>query len=618
MRQKSTTILPDLERLDISAKLRYRHDEEAEDHEDIRQRIERVTEDLKDLNDFYNVSISPLRTSRLKDFYAEELASLRKENFDSYDQQGKIDFLLLQNYLKKNLGQLDLDAEKDRKMEPVLPFAPSIVRLCEDRQQMKPMDAQKAAGDVHSAANQAKEMNKKILAGDIKMEKTIAFRAANTVERLRKHLAEWFGFFRGYDPVFTWWMSEPYSKIQEALAVYASTIREELVGVKPGDDDAIIGDPIGREGLLADIEAEMIPYSPEELLQIGEKEYVWCEKEMKKAASDLGYDDWRDALEHVKDLYVPPGEFPQAVVGLANEATEYVKKHDLITVPRIAEETWRTFMMSPAAQKVNPFFLGGESIIVSYPDDTMGHEEKLMSMRGNNVYFSRSTVFHEMIPGKQIIPFVPAHREQSLALMACLRSYSRPSSALMTSKHKLKIVEIKGHHLQYYHIARYRSYRQLFDTPFWMEGWALYWELLLYSRSFPSTPEQKIGMLFWRMHRCIRIIFSLSFHLNLLLPQECIDMLVERVGHERATAEGEVRRSLNGDYSPLYQAGYMLGGLQIWALRKEVLEGGLPEKKFHDRVMKEGEMPIEMLRALMKGEKVTPDFKTRWRFYDDL
>lgn len=93
---------------------------------------------------------------------------------------------------------------------------------------------------------------------------------------------------------------------------------------------------------------------------------------------------------------------------------------------------------------------------------------------------------------------------------------------------------------------------------------------------------------------------------------------MDRVGHERATAEGEVRRSLNGDYSPLYQAGYMLGGLQIWALRKEILSGGMAEKKFHDRIMKEGEMPIEMLRALMKGEKVTPDFKTSWRFYEDL
>ena len=229
-------------------------------------------------------------------------------------------------------------------------------------------------------------------------------------------------------------------------------------------------------------------------------------------------------------------------------------------------------MMTPERQKVNPFFLGGEDIIVSYPTDTMSHADKLMSMRGNNRPMSRSTVFHELIP---------------------------------------------GHHLQMHMIARYRSYRSLFTTPFWIEGWAFYWEFILWDRGFAGTPEEKIGMLFWRMHRCARIVFSLKFHLNEMTPQECIDYLVEKVGHERATAEGEVRRSFNGDYSPLYQAGYMLGALQIYALRKEMVEGGEPsEKEFHDRMLREGEMPIEILRALMQGRKLQPGHKAAWKFYD--
>lgn len=73
------------------------------------------------------------------------------------------------------------------------------------------------------------------------------------------------------------------------------------------------------------------------------------------------------------------------------------------------------------------------------------------------------------------------------------------------------------------------------------------------------------------MHRFTRIVFSLKFHLEEWSPQECIECLVEKVGHERATAEGEVRRSFSGDYRPLYQAGYMLGALQIYKLRGEVV-----------------------------------------------
>ena len=80
-----------------------------------------------------------------------------------------------------------------------------------------------------------------------------------------------------------------------------------------------------------------------------------------------------------------------------------------------------------------------------------------------------------------------------------------------------------------------------------------------------------MGMLFWRMHRAARIIFSLKFHLGEWTPQQCIDFLVDAVGHERASATGEVRRSFNGSYSPLYQAGYLLGGMQLRALHTELV-----------------------------------------------
>ncbi len=58
-----------------------------------------------------------------------------------------------------------------------------------------------------------------------------------------------------------------------------------------------------------------------------------------------------------------------------------------MTIPAEAEETWRMFMMSPDRQRVNPFFLGGESLIISYPTNTMSYDEKMMSMRGNNPNF---------------------------------------------------------------------------------------------------------------------------------------------------------------------------------------------------------------------------------------
>jgi uncharacterized protein (DUF885 family) len=160
----------------------------------------------------------------------------------------------------------------------------------------------------------------------------------------------------------------------------------------------------------------------------------------------------------------------------------------------------------------------------------------------------------------------------------------------------------------------------MFFNPFMVEGWAFYWEMVLWDDNrFPKSAADRIGMLFWRMHRCARIIFSVNFHLGKMTPQECVDLLVDKVGHERATAEGEVRRSLLGDYAPLYQCAYMLGALQLYALRQElVVSGKMGEKQFHDRVVEENQMPVEFLRALMTDQSLKPDFKTSWRFYDKL
>jgi uncharacterized protein (DUF885 family) len=150
------------------------------------------------------------------------------------------------------------------------------------------------------------------------------------------------------------------------------------------------------------------------------------------------------------------------------------------------------------------------------------------------------------------------------------------------------------------------------------EGWALYWELLLWDHGFPRSPEDKVGMLWWRMHRAARIIFSLNFHLGRWTPEQCIDFLVERVGHERFTATGEVRRSFATTYSPLYQVAYMIGGMQFRALHEELVESGrMSEREFHDAVLQGGRMPVEMVRARLTEQPLTRDFTTRWRFAGD-
>jgi uncharacterized protein (DUF885 family) len=108
----------------------------------------------------------------------------------------------------------------------------------------------------------------------------------------------------------------------------------------------------------------------------------------------------------------------------------------------------------------------------------------------------------------------------------------------------------------------------------------------------------------------------LSFHLEKMTVQECIDLLVKRVGHELDNATAEVRRSFGGAYGPLYQCAYLLGGLQLRGLRRELVDSGkMTNRAFHDAVLKENRIPIEMVRASLAKQKLTREFVSSWKFY---
>jgi uncharacterized protein (DUF885 family) len=554
--------------------------------------IERYWQDRETLRNLYDTPMSARVNKRFASLYNAWIGELRKLDFEKLDHESKVDYVLFENHLKDELRLLELREKRQEEMLPLLPFAKTIVELDEARLRKEVPDGEKQAAALAGLIKEIAKTRESAEAGltkdakpasangsavaqPVHVSRIVAARSAMTVDGLRKTLKQWFEYYHGYDPTVTWWVSEPDKQADAALEAYANFVREKLVGIKADDTKTIIGDPVGGEALNAELSAAMIPYTPEELIALAKNELAWCTKEMLRASHDMGYgDDWHKALEHVKGVHVAPGEQPEAIRKLAVEGIEYMKTHDLVTVPPLAEETWRMEMMTPERQLVNPFFTGGEVISVSYPTDTMTFEQRMMSMRGNNIPFSRSTVFHELIP---------------------------------------------GHYLQQFMSQRYRSYRRVFETPFWHEGNAFYWEMLLWDMGFPRTPEERAGMLFWRMHRCARIIFSLSFHLGLWTPQECVDFLVSAVGHEVDNATAEVRRSFNGSVGPLYQCAYMLGALQFRALHKELVESGkMTNRAFHDAILKEGPMPVEMVRADLTGLKVGNEFKTSWKFYGEI
>ena len=640
------------------------------------------------------VSVSFARIARLKRFDLDWQGAVARIDGSRLSALARKQLEGLKGTIAENLAALDTGAASVARISPLLPFAPRIVGLYESRARMEDVDSQRAAGDVTTVVREVAAVRAQLESGlaagatdGLRADPETANLAADAVDSLRTSLNNWFEFFDGYDPVFTWWMGLPFKHADAALRGYAAFLRDRVgtanaagtappaarpvppaappkfdsvpdlaslmalprdemapilvrfvgprasgrgaapqsardpqhyrswldalkslefstlsrnaqvdylfirttaermlarAAVPPQSDvprktdaSGIAGAARGRQGLLFDLADEMIPYTPEELVVLGYRELEALEKEMRKASREMGFgDDWKAAVEKVKTMHPPPGGKPAAVRAMLYEAIDYLRRRDLITVPAAAAESLRMNMMSPERQLINPFFTGGAQITVSFPTNTMEYEDRLQSMRGNNVPFNHATAFHEMIPGHNLV------------------SYMAP---------------------------RFAAYRpSLGSTPFFGEGWPLYWEIILYEKGFHDTPAERVGALFWRMHRAARIVFSMNFHLGVWSPQECIDLLVERVGHERNNATAEVRRSFQ-DAAPVYQAAYLLGGLQLRSLRRELVESGrMTEKAFHDEVMRQGSMPIAWLRLAMSTTPLRPEPPAPWRFYGEL
>ncbi|MDR9419620.1 DUF885 family protein [Gracilimonas sp.] len=521
----------------------------------------------------YPVQPSEEYFDRFDRFYVTWLQELDELNFSELPHSQQVDYLLFKNELQRSAYFLDADRDRYNAIDQFLPATSEIMSFINQRRVGDSMDGKVVASwfnDWNSAVHTKKE---ELEAYGLLSKRDAAY-LADSIEELKDAVEEAYGFYYGYDPDFTWWVEEPFKTLNSSLEEYAEMAQAHFDGEEESvDESGIVGNPIGNDEIIRLLEFEMISYSPQELIDIANEQYEWTYNEMLKASRELGYgDNWKEALEYVKTTHVPAGEQPPLVKDLAEEAVTFLEQRDLVTIPDLAKETWRMVMLSPEWQKIAPFFLGGETVRIAYPTNTMSQEEKMMSMRGNNPHFSKAVVHHELIP---------------------------------------------GHHLQQFMNQRYETHRRMFGTPFWTEGWALYWEFVLWGKDFPNNPEDKIGMLYWRMHRAARIVFSLNYHLGNWTPQQCIDYLVDKVGHEYANAEAEVRRSFEGNYGPLYQMAYMVGAMQFYSLRMELVDSGqMTEKEFHDTILQNNSIPVAMVKALITEQNLNPDFKSEWKFGD--
>ncbi|MFI5226945.1 MAG: DUF885 domain-containing protein, partial [Candidatus Limnocylindrales bacterium] len=157
-----------------------------------------------------------------------------------------------------------------------------------------------------------------------------------------------------------------------------------------------------------------------------------------------------------------------------------------------------------------------------------------------------------------------------------------------------------GHHLQLSVANRHPSLSRLTtEAPEFVEGWAMYSELMMREEGFDTAPNFRLNMHTDAIWRACRIVLDVRMHRGEIGVEEAIAWMVEQTSFEEPNARAEVNRYT---YTPTYQLSYLLGRVLLLQLRADEqrrLGGAFSLRGFHDQLLRSGSLPISFQRRLL-------------------
>lgn len=161
---------------------------------------------------------------------------------------------------------------------------------------------------------------------------------------------------------------------------------------------------------------------------------------------------------------------------------------------------------------------------------------------------------------------------------------------------------IPGHHFQIA-IAMELEGLPIFRTvaPFtaYSEGWALYSEQLAWELGFQNDPLDNVGRLQGELFRAVRLVVDTGIHHKRWTRQQAIDYMLKNTGIAESDVVSEIERYI---VLPGQATSYKMGMMKILALRqkaKDALGDKFDLNAFHDAVLKNGAVPLDVLERLI-------------------
>lgn len=162
---------------------------------------------------------------------------------------------------------------------------------------------------------------------------------------------------------------------------------------------------------------------------------------------------------------------------------------------------------------------------------------------------------------------------------------------------------IPGHHLQIaiaQELEGLPEFRKHSGVTAFVEGWGLYSERLGEEMGLYSSDLDRIGVLSFDAWRACRLVVDTGIHAMGWTRQQAIDFMVENTALAENNIVNEVDRYITW---PGQALAYKLGQLEILRVREEAkhqLGDGVRIEKFHDAMLSDGAVALEVLRQIVQ------------------
>jgi uncharacterized protein (DUF885 family) len=294
---------------------------------------------------------------------------------------------------------------------------------------------------------------------------------------------------------------------------------------------------------------------PDSIHQLGLREVQRIEKAQEQIAHRLGYGSIREFRWHLREKRELVPQSGEQLLGLYRD---YISQMQA-ALPRMFHIGTPPPLEVRAAPKYSESAAASAKYLQAPPDGSRpaillintGH------LQSRTLIGVESTAYHEGVPGH--------HLQISIALRLAIPEFRREGSFVVFT-----------------------------------EGWALYAEGLGQELGFYRTPYSEYGRLSNELLRAIRLVVDTGIHYQHWTRQQVVDYFHENSSEDEPTVQSETDRYIA---QPAQALAYKIGEQTILELRRQAqsaLGNHFQLQDFHEQVLGEGSIPLDMLRIRVK------------------